>query len=122
MGWNGLLLMVDSLSKFNIIELDDEQQNTVTSPNSIIVKPSAEQNVQPSTDSLSRFNIIETEDAQLTSSSDILSKEKIGTISKSDPVSSVQSAMAFGDEGKTEEELLASIKMKQDAFNDAGDE
>lgn len=110
--------MVDAWSRVE----DDEVTNATISPNTIVAKPKPTIPQQNTSQISSAFDREENDDGSIGSTIVSSAREDVDGISKSDPVSSVQSAMAFGDEGKTEEELLASIKMKQDAFNDAGDE
>ena len=110
--------MVDAWSRVE----DDEVTSATISPNTIVAKPKLTIPQQNTPQISSAFDRIENEDGSISSSISVSTREDTTGIIKSDPVSSIQSAMAFGDEGKTEEELLASIKMKQDAFNDAGDE
>ena len=104
---------------------NDEEINAIISPNTIVnkPKPTIPQNTYQS-DLLgpSALYRMENEDGSIGYDTTVSTREDTTGTVKSNPVLSVQSAMAFGDEGKTEEELLASIKMKQDAFNDAGDE
>lgn len=109
--------MVDAWSRVE----DDEATNATISPNTIVAKPKPTIPQQNTSQISSAFDREENEDGSIGSSISDSAREDVGDVQNSSVVrSTVQSAMAFGDEGKTEEELLASIKMKQDLFDAEG--